>query len=97
MINTYEVGDVAHLSALFSDSSGTPLDPDTCSLRLKNRSGDLTYAFGADVEMVRDGAGGYHVDVPITVSGMWLYRWESTGNGAAAAEGRLYVRASHFA
>ncbi len=52
--------------------------------------------YDADVELVRDSMGKYHVEINANAAGFWHYRYESTGDGQAAFEGRFAVDRSNF-
>lgn len=90
-----EQGSLARVSALFKNASGTLVDPSTVSFKLLKPDGTVvTKVYLTDVELVRDSLGTFHIDVSVPDWGTWWYRWESTGQGQAAADGRLYVRNS---
>lgn len=95
---TYLVGNAARVSTRFrSVSTGADVDPTTVTARIKNPNNvETAYVYGVDNEVVRDAAGYYHIDVPLTLAGTWRYRWEGTGANMAASEGALTVTASTF-
>jgi hypothetical protein len=64
---------------------------DAAFITLKMLKPDRTEYEGA--EIVRDGPGRYHADIPIDLSGTWQYRWSA---GAAADQGSFYVEPSAF-
>ena len=86
--SSYDVGDVAHIYVVFTDTeTGDLVDPDAVSLIVVSPNGIRSQPL-----VTNDSTGQYHVDVPITASGTWRYRWQSTGTGAGAEEGRFYVK-----
>lgn len=83
----YELAQAQVLNAL----DDVLTDPTTIDVRVRAPAGTETHP-----AVVRDGAGTYHADVPITVSGIWRYRWVGTGAAAGAEEGFFEVRESSF-
>lgn len=93
----YVKGCSTRLSAVFSNLSGTPIDPTDVVVRVKPPSGNIiTYTYGVDDSVVRDGVGAYHADVVLDTSGPWAYRWEAFGIIRTAAEGSIKVKPSSF-
>lgn len=91
MANTYDIGDVIHLRAVFVQGV-TPVDPSTVSLVTKDPAGTVvTYTY-ALAEIIKDSTGDYHKDIAPTVTGTHRYRWTSTGTGAASEENWFQVR-----
>lgn len=92
----YDVGDVVRCTGTFA-TSGTNVDPSTVKFKFKTPAGTITtYTYGTDAQLVKSATGIYYVDVPAASSGGWAYRFESTGAGKAAAEGRFEVSHSQF-
>jgi hypothetical protein len=88
-----DVGDLHRISAVFT-VSGTASNPTAVKFLYKDPSGTTTtLVYGTDAALVNDSAGHYHVDIDCDEAGTWYYRWESTGTGQAAEEGRFVVRA----
>jgi hypothetical protein len=90
MTNIYDVGDLVHLSATFTQDD-TAVDPTTVALTVRHPDGTQT-AYEYPATITREGLGTFYVDVPITMGGTHRYRWVSTGTGQAAQEGSLSVR-----
>ncbi|NLD42119.1 MAG: hypothetical protein GX657_01355 [Chloroflexi bacterium] len=91
MASSYDRGDLVRLSVVFTDAEGVATDPTTITCTVKAPSGTVTvYTYGEDAEVVKDGVGAYHLDLEISASGEWHYRWAGTGACTAAGEGRLY-------
>ncbi len=92
MANTYDVGDVARLSAAFTQTA-VAIDPSTVTVTYVTPSGNTTvYVYAVNAELVKASTGNYYVDVALTAAGIYRWRWVSTGTGAAASEGWLQVR-----
>ena len=88
---TYYVGSKVRLSAAFKNISDVNTDPSTVEVRILKPGGNVdryTYAAG---DVVRDGAGQYHIDIDITSDGTWWHRWEGKGTLIAAAEDSFNV------
>jgi hypothetical protein len=97
MTNQYDVGALVRCSGVFTNRSGTAVDPTVVGFKVKNPSGTVTtYTYGSGAQVVRDSAGHYHVDVDANAPGQWHYRFYSTGTGQAASEGVFDVDDSAF-
>ena len=97
MANSYDRGDLTRLSVTFTDplDGDMPINPTTVTCQVRAPDGTVTtYTYGEDAEVVQDGAGKYHLDLLITASGAWHYRWAGTGACTAADEVTFRVRAS---
>ncbi len=93
MATTYDVGDVARLSAAFTQTA-VAVDPSTVALTvLTPAAASTTYTYGVDGALVKDSTGIYHLDLAIAAAGRYRWRWVSTGTGASAGESWLMVRA----
>ena len=91
------VGEVARLSLRVADLTGIAADPGTIVLKIKPGTDTVAdYLYGSAPELVRDGAGLYHADIPLTAAGLWAYRWQLTTPNAGAAEGKILVSAGRF-
>jgi hypothetical protein len=96
-INEYDKGDAVRCRATFKDSSDALINPTAVSFKYKDPSGNITtLVYGTDVALVKDSTGNYHVDVDADQSGIWYYRFSSTGTGQAADEETFTVRESQF-
>jgi len=86
------------LTAAFTDSSGTAIDPDTVTFKTMSPSrDDATYVYGTDSEVQRASAGNYTADIIPTEAGRWHFRWETTGTGKVIKlEGDFVVKKSAF-
>lgn len=93
MVNTYDIGDLARVSAAFTNSAGAAVDPTAVLCAYRDPSGNVaTLTYGTDAALVRDSAGNYHVDISIDEAGSWFYRFYSTGTGQASEEQSFLVR-----
>jgi hypothetical protein len=95
-MSDYIEGQLVRLSASFVDAAGNPSDP--TSVTFKHRASSipgaeiLTYTYPSDsTSIVRDEAGNYHVDISMSDPGTHQWRWESTGDAQAAAQGYFIV------
>jgi uncharacterized protein YfaS (alpha-2-macroglobulin family) len=92
----YTKGAVVRLSAMFKQNN-TPLDPSIVRVRIKDPNGKVTqYVYGNTSDVIRESIGLYHYDLSLPQSGRWFYKFESSGNGQAAAEGSVEVTPSDF-
>jgi hypothetical protein len=97
MPNSYDVGDVVRCTGTFTDADGNVVDPTAVTFKFEDPSGNETsYVYGTDPEVVRVSQGVYRVDVTIDESGIWYYRFVSTGTGAAASEEFFKIRPTRF-
>ena len=98
MANTYDVGDLPHVSAVFTTPAGVATDPTAVLLEYKTPSGvTTTLTYGVGTTIVKDSVGHYHADLSATEAGTWRYRWYSTGTGQAAEPSWFVVLANPLA
>ncbi len=83
----------------FQDEDRVDIDPDTITFKAMGPAGTTTtYVYGTDAELVKVNTGDYYVDFTPDASGLWHYRWSSTGTGETIViEGRFRVQFSQFA
>lgn len=89
-----QVGNTTRSAATFRDACDNDvlIDPDTVFVEVKDPSGNEgEYQYGINEEVVWDGAGQYHIDIPLTESGYWYFRWYSGGERPASTEKALHV------
>ncbi len=73
---SYQAGDTYYATASVA-VNGTPTDPDTLSLLVRDPEGTVTtYEWETDDIIVRDSAGEFHADVLLT-AGMWVVGWRA--------------------
>jgi hypothetical protein len=91
----YDIGDAVRITASFYNSA-TPAvltDPTTVTVRIKpSNAAATTYTYGTDAAVVKSATGVYYIDVTITASDRWRYRWAGTGALIQAEEGSFNVR-----
>lgn len=84
-------GDIRTVRVAFSTVAGlvtTPADPTTVSLKWwPHGVAETTWVFGSDGQVVKDGTGEYHADIPIALPGLHYYEWVGTGVAAAVEQG----------
>jgi hypothetical protein len=96
-VNQYAEGQRVRCLATFTDYGGALGDPATVTFKFRTPTGLVTsYTFGADLQLVRDSLGTYHVDVDAISDGRWHWRWQSTGAIAGAKEHYFDVTSSKF-
>jgi len=94
--NVYDQGDLIRLSAAFT-VDGVAANPTIIRCKVRTPGGVVTTSvYGTDAALVRDSTGVYHLDLSVTTSGTYTYRWEGTGAAQAAEETTLLVRRSAF-
>ena len=86
------------LTAAFTDSSGTAVDPDTVTFKTFSPSRtSASYVYGTDSEVQKASTGNYTADITPDQAGRWSFRWETTGTGKKIAlEGDFIVQKSVF-
>ena len=89
----YTPGSMVTVTATFLNPiSGQLIDPDSVKLRVLDPTNVET-----DYDSLSPVANVYSVSIgPVTKSGMWRYRFESTGVYAAASEGAFTVSSTPF-
>ena len=93
----HDVGDEVKVTAVFTDpdNGNAALDPTAVKFDFTTPAGlTTTYIYGTNSELVKDSTGNYHVLIDAATSGIWTYRWYSTGTGKAADDGRFDVIAA---
>lgn len=96
-INPYDKGSLVRLDGPFRDfDTGDPVDPADVFISYKNPAGTITtLQYGVDPAVQRLAPGDYRIEIDVTMSGMWHWRWFATGIGQASDEGQFYVRPSY--
>lgn len=96
-MNTYDVGDLVRLRAVFKNAAGADTDPTTIVLKHKNPAGTVTTLTYSLAELTKEGTGIYYKDVSITLDGKWIYKFIATGTVQAVEEEQFFVRKSEIA
>lgn len=95
---SYHAGDLVRITAAWTDADGDPADPTAVFAAYSDPSGNVTtLEYNVDVELVRDSAGNYHVDIDADEAGKWRYRFYSTGTGQASSNtGQFLISANEI-
>lgn len=94
-VTAYDKNDRLKVSIVFTNEAGTATDPSAVLFKIRKPDGtSTTYTYGAGVEIVKNSTGSYTVELDLSQSGDWLYRWESTGVVQTASEEQIYVKMS---
>jgi len=97
-MNTYDVGDLALLTASFTDENGSAIDPTDVYCIYTDPSGNsVSLHYGVDAALQRSGVGTYQVELNLDEAGIWTYRWYSTGTGQASETRTLEAFTGPFA
>ena len=91
-INTYDVGDMITLSALFKNALGAAADPTDVSLKIKTPDGTTTTI--AEISLANSAVGTWTYNYTITQEGKHFYRFTGTGAVVSAEENLFMVRES---
>ncbi len=95
-IHSYDLGDLVRVytSTPFTDvATGDVIDPDAVKVSTKDPAGAVvTYVYGVDNGVIKNDTGDYEMNIDANLSGIWYYRWWSTGDGQAAEEKFFRVR-----
>ncbi len=96
-MNVYDNGDLVRCTGTFTTAAGVVQNPAAVLCKYMTPAGTTTtLTYGVDAALVRASTGIYYVDVNANASGIWKYRFYSTGNGQAAGESSFRVRVSEF-
>lgn len=95
MATTYDIGDLVRETGTFKNASSAAADPTKVYLDIQTPDGAITYSTysALTTDLTRTGTGVYYRDIPCTGSGIYEYRWHSTGTVFTAQEGYFNVRA----
>jgi hypothetical protein len=95
--DSFALGQVARITATFTNSDGDAADPANVFCQIKNPAGTITsYQHGVDGEVVKSATGIYYLEQDCDTAGWWAWRWYSTVTVQAAIEGRILVQESEF-
>lgn len=83
----YEVGDLANLTATFTDDTGALVDPTVVTFYIKNPATDVVLM----ATPTRLSQGVYRYQQPCTDAGTWTWRAVGTGLVTAAQRGSFLV------
>jgi len=98
MTNEYDIGDLVKVIGTFTKTSDdSVIDPTVIRAYYKNPSGITTsLVFGVDGALEKEGIGIYFVEISITESGNWYYRFSGTGNAQGGEETHFKVVRSNI-
>jgi hypothetical protein len=91
LINTFEpklVGNTLSMTTKFYDADNNEIVPDSVTLKYKKPNSTVNSIAISRVDNK------YSSSVFLDLSGMWYFRWESSGNYASAEEFSVNVHAS---
>lgn len=92
MANSYDIGDTVRVTATFTDTGGTLVDPAKVTFLVGSPTVTSTEtSTGSNV--INPSSGVYYLDVVIDTAGAWNYRVLSTGVVDTAADD--YFRVLH--
>lgn len=92
MSSSYQVGDLARLTATFRDVDEALVDPTTVTFTWRTPAGvEASYVYETDDDLVSDSTGVYYVDLALDEAGPWVYRWDTTGIAQGSELGALTV------
>lgn len=86
-MGTYYRGSVVRITGTFTNLTGAAIDPTDVFFSYKDPSGTVvTKHYGADSQPLRSATGIYTYDIQADISGIYTYKFYSTGTGKAAVE-----------
>jgi hypothetical protein len=73
------------------------VDPSALVLRMQSPSGTIiTLTYGTDAALVKLDTGSYYAQYKPLESGIWLYRWQATGNVEKTSAGMFHIIPARF-
>src|SRR6267142_3819766 len=89
----YYRGSVVRVIGTFTNAAGASIDPADVFFSYKDPNGVITTNhYGVDSQPLRSGVGVYTYTIQADVSGIYSYKFLSTGIRKASAEQQLVVR-----
>lgn len=81
----YILNNPARITIYIATAAGVLTDPSALRVEYRKPSDTETrlLVYGTDAEIVRDGVGSFHLDLPNDEAGRWKGHWESDGVEAA--------------
>jgi hypothetical protein len=90
---SFPLGSVVDIEGEYrNDLSGNLVDPTTVTLELTDPAGTTTSYTYASAAVTRSSVGKYTKRVAPASTGVWRYRWVSTGANAGADVGNFRIR-----
>lgn len=92
MAAAFDIGDVAYIQTVVTNSGGTVVDPSEVLLYLAQPSGAVgTYALSAG-QIAHPSVGTFSYNGTVTESGYWNVRWVGTGAADFGDQSRYFAR-----
>lgn len=91
MAEIYDIGDTPRITETFTDLTGALTDPGAVSCSVRTPDGTTTLYVYPTTAMTNPSLGVYTLDLPLTQSGQYGWKWNGTG---ASGQGVLIVRKS---
>lgn len=93
----FHVGDMAQIQVEFLTSDQVLFDPSGVSFMIMYPdTSRVSYVYSTDLQLIRDSIGKYHLNFPLTVSGVFTYQCKGTGSAMAVIERKFKVLPSVF-
>lgn len=93
-MQNYDIGDIIRTGVTFTNSAGAVVTPDAVTFKFRKWLFDPSSITNV-TSIANPSTGEYYADID-TSSGMtegeYRYRWQGTGNNAAASEGSFKIR-----
>jgi hypothetical protein len=98
LYNSYDKGNLVRVSVTFKTPTGTPVDPSVVVCQVEDPLGTTTTNTYTTIggSIAKTGTGAYYYDVDGDMTGIWKYRWYSTGTGQSADESLFEINESEF-
>lgn len=88
-METLDLGEIATMSAVWSNAAGEFKDPDTITLTIELPDGSTMVKHKADC--TRDSIGHWHYDETATLEGAWEYEFDGQGVDVTAKQGGVFL------
>ena len=89
-MEVFNLGQKIRVGHTYTNAAGVASDPDAVFVVVREPgSSATTYQYGVDAEVVRDDTGEYHIDLSLSIAGIWAVRGYSTGSVQAATADTL--------
>lgn len=99
-IVNYSKGSVVRLKSPTNQGfaiAGVPTDPTGVVIKYRDPNGVIVIkTYNTDPEVKKSGTGQYYMDILVTVSGEWFFRFEGTAAPQTTAESSFWVEPSKF-
>lgn len=93
--DVHDIGDRVTFAGTFADANGAAADPTTVQFLLKSPAGVETI-YTAATGLTNPAIGSYSIDITLTESGTYYWRFNGTGAVEESIEGFCKVRTTHF-